>query len=201
MLPDRFAPNVQPARARLRLRRDLHRCCSSLAGVSGPILDVFFVRSNLDRQQLVATKAAVQMLGHCLKVAYFGQLLASGGESLSPLAILIACFLYLSLARVAREALYLFAVRSLDYHELEASILPFGPASRYVIGAVSTFLFDLRRRGRCCERDVLFQSAEKLSDCNIKTRVRAKPAGPHGGKFQRGDRASCCLRPISCASA
>jgi hypothetical protein len=40
--------------------------------VSGPILARLFVRSQLDRKQQVATKAAVQFLGHSLKVAYFG---------------------------------------------------------------------------------------------------------------------------------
>jgi len=43
-----------------------------LAGVSGPVLDQFFVNSALDRRQQVATKAATQTLAHPLKVIYFG---------------------------------------------------------------------------------------------------------------------------------
>ncbi|MBU4611592.1 sulfite exporter TauE/SafE family protein [Achromobacter sp. GG226] len=43
-----------------------------LAGVSGPLLDVFFVRSAMDRRAVVATKAACQTLAHGAKLAYFG---------------------------------------------------------------------------------------------------------------------------------
>lgn len=48
-----------------------------IAGVSGPILDVFFVRSKMDRRAVVATKASIQSLGHVIKIAYFGGLVAA----------------------------------------------------------------------------------------------------------------------------
>ncbi len=48
-----------------------------VAGVSGPILDVFFVRSKMDRRQVVATKASIQSLGHIIKIAYFGGLVGA----------------------------------------------------------------------------------------------------------------------------
>ena len=48
-----------------------------VAGVSGPILDVFFVRSRMDRRAVVATKASIQSLGHVIKIAYFGGLVAT----------------------------------------------------------------------------------------------------------------------------
>jgi uncharacterized membrane protein YfcA len=44
------------------------------SGATGPVLDVFFVRSSLSRHQNVATKAATQCIGHALKIAYFGTL-------------------------------------------------------------------------------------------------------------------------------
>ena len=47
-----------------------------IAGVAGPLLDTFFVRSALDRRTVVATKAATQALSHTLKVGYYGVLLA-----------------------------------------------------------------------------------------------------------------------------
>lgn len=47
-----------------------------IAGVAGPLLDTFFVRSALDRRAVVATKAATQALSHTLKVGYYGVLLA-----------------------------------------------------------------------------------------------------------------------------
>jgi uncharacterized membrane protein YfcA len=51
-----------------------------LAGVSGPILDVFFVRSQMDRRAVVATKASIQSLGHIIKIAYFGGLVAAASR-------------------------------------------------------------------------------------------------------------------------
>ncbi len=42
-----------------------------MAGVSGPLLDVFFVRSRLDRKGVVATKAITQSFGHLVKIVYF----------------------------------------------------------------------------------------------------------------------------------
>lgn len=47
-----------------------------IAGVAGPLLDTFFVRTALDRRAVVATKAATQALSHTLKVGYYGVLLA-----------------------------------------------------------------------------------------------------------------------------
>jgi uncharacterized membrane protein YfcA len=43
-----------------------------LAGVSGPLLDVFFVRTELTRHQIVATKAATQAFSHTVKMAFYG---------------------------------------------------------------------------------------------------------------------------------
>ena len=42
-----------------------------LAGASGPLLDVFYVRAALDRHQIVATKALTQTLGHLIKSSYY----------------------------------------------------------------------------------------------------------------------------------
>ena len=50
---------------------------SLLSGVSGPLLDVFFLRSRMDRRGVVATKAATQTLAHLVKIVYFGAILAS----------------------------------------------------------------------------------------------------------------------------
>jgi len=49
-----------------------------LAGVAGPLLDVFFVRTSLVRHEVVATKAATQVLSHAGKVVVYGQLVAAG---------------------------------------------------------------------------------------------------------------------------
>lgn len=49
-----------------------------LAGVAGPLLDIFFVRTAMGRHRVVATKAATQVLSHAGKVVVYGQLVASG---------------------------------------------------------------------------------------------------------------------------
>lgn len=51
-----------------------------LAGVAGPLLDTFFVRSKIDRRAVVATKAVTQALSHTLKVAYYGALIAASPD-------------------------------------------------------------------------------------------------------------------------
>jgi uncharacterized membrane protein YfcA len=62
-----------------------------VAGVAGPLLDVFFVRTSLGRHAVVATKAATQVLSHTAKVVlYGGPLLAGGGADLPVLVLLLA---------------------------------------------------------------------------------------------------------------
>lgn len=69
-LPDRLAPNIlkpgMPVLCGL-IVQGLQLTC----GVSGPTLDIFYVRSGLDRRMIVATKAATQVVGHAIKLAYF----------------------------------------------------------------------------------------------------------------------------------
>jgi uncharacterized membrane protein YfcA len=124
LLPGRLAPDIgKPSHG--------HACgtlCTLLqllAGVSGPILDVFFVRSELSSRQQVATKAAVQMLGHLLKAVYFGHLLA-GGETLSLIVVIAAMPLAVAGTHLSR-----FVLETISETQ-------FRTWSRYVIGAVST---------------------------------------------------------------
>ncbi len=42
------------------------------AGVSGPLIDVFFVRTGMTRHSIVATKAATQTFAHSVKVIFYG---------------------------------------------------------------------------------------------------------------------------------
>ena len=51
-----------------------------LAGVGGPLLDVFFQRVEMTRHQVVATKAVAQFLGHVSKVIFFGGLAISSSN-------------------------------------------------------------------------------------------------------------------------
>ena len=47
-------------------------------GVTGPLLDIFYLRSTLNRHQIIATKAATQTLGHITKIIYFTLIVRSG---------------------------------------------------------------------------------------------------------------------------
>ena len=61
--------------------------CTALsltAGVSGPILDVFFVRSKMSRHGVVATKAMTQCLSHISKIIYFGAFAVMEGANVHP---------------------------------------------------------------------------------------------------------------------
>jgi len=55
------------------------------AGVAGPLLDIFFVRTALTRHQIVATKAATQIFSHLMKIVVYGApILAVHGKGLPP---------------------------------------------------------------------------------------------------------------------
>ncbi|WP_395670437.1 TSUP family transporter [Phenylobacterium sp.] len=51
------------------------------AGVAGPLLDIFFVRTALGRHQIVATKAATQVFAHLSKVIVYGAPLLTNGKT------------------------------------------------------------------------------------------------------------------------
>ena len=80
-----FVTLALPESLHLNVERRFHpfacgAVCSTLsltAGVSGPILDIFFVRSKMGRHAVVATKAATQSFSHLTKIAYFGGIVAA----------------------------------------------------------------------------------------------------------------------------
>ena len=85
MLPEKLHLNVE--------RRGHSTACGAIctglslvAGVSGPVLDVFFIRSQMGRHAVVATKALTQSFSHLLKIIYFGAVAASTGVAAEPLA-------------------------------------------------------------------------------------------------------------------
>ena len=94
-----FVAMVVPTRLILQVDRPLGaEICGFLnailqfvAGVSGPVLDVFFVRTLFDRRVVVATKAICQTLAHFTKLAYFMHLGSSVGESSGDLWLLAMC--------------------------------------------------------------------------------------------------------------
>jgi uncharacterized protein len=54
------------------------------AGVAGPLLDIFFVRTELNRHQIVATKSAAQVFSHSAKVVVYGVPMLGVGQSSMP---------------------------------------------------------------------------------------------------------------------
>src|SRR5471032_592313 len=75
-VPQRFAPNIE-RHGQAFLAGMLGGAIQLVAGVTGPLLDIFYVRSGMTRQVNVATKSAAMVLVHISKVAYFGLLIAS----------------------------------------------------------------------------------------------------------------------------
>jgi uncharacterized membrane protein YfcA len=51
-----------------------------VTGVTGPLLDTMFLRSSLQRKQIIATKACCQLFSHSFKLLYFGALIDQVGE-------------------------------------------------------------------------------------------------------------------------
>lgn len=72
-----------------------------LTGVSGPLLDSYFLGGRVDRRQIVATKAMCQVLSHALKFAYFGGMVGDAGTVDPVLAVgaVLASMLGTTLAR------------------------------------------------------------------------------------------------------
>ena len=87
-----FVTLALPEKLHLNVERKGHATacgiiCTTLSltsGVSGPILDVFFVRSKMGRHGVIATKAMTQSLSHILKIAYFGAFVAVEGGNVHP---------------------------------------------------------------------------------------------------------------------
>jgi len=88
-LPERYHLNVE-RRGQSVACGVVNTAIALMAGISGPILDLFFVRSKMGRHAVVATKAAVQSLSHLLKIFYFGAVVKASGASVDPLlAVLV----------------------------------------------------------------------------------------------------------------
>ena len=60
-----------------------------MTGVSGPLLDTFFLGAKFDRRSIVATKATCQVASHFTKLIYFGGIIDQAA-SLSPVLAVVA---------------------------------------------------------------------------------------------------------------
>lgn len=64
---------------------------NTLAGVAGPLLDLFFVRTDMTRQQIVATKSVTQCLSHLIKVGFWTVpvVTAAGWQAMPPIWLFV----------------------------------------------------------------------------------------------------------------
>ena len=74
-VPQRIAPNIE-RHGQAFVAGLIGGTVQLISGVTGPLLDIFYVRSGMTRQVNVATKSAAMVLGHVSKVVYFGALIA-----------------------------------------------------------------------------------------------------------------------------
>lgn len=72
------------------------------SGVSGPLTELFLVRSEMSARQVIATKASLQVFGHLAKILFYGAALLEGaGAGAAPPWLLAA----VALAALAGAAL------------------------------------------------------------------------------------------------
>ena len=93
-VPQRIAPDIERG-GQAFLAGAIGGAIQLVSGVTGPLLDIFYVRTGMTRQVNVATKAAAQVLGHLTKVAYFGALIDNpAGRDLEQWLVMAyaACF-------------------------------------------------------------------------------------------------------------
>ncbi|NQZ00069.1 MAG: sulfite exporter TauE/SafE family protein [Bdellovibrionales bacterium] len=69
---------------------------SFTAGISGPMIDVFFAHSSADRFEQVSTKATISLIGHAFKVVFFATLFGSSIEIPSEYWAMLPLFIALS---------------------------------------------------------------------------------------------------------
>ena len=65
---------------------------NTIAGVSGPLMDQFFVRTDMTRHAIVATKAVTQVLAHTVKICFWSVpvIAAAGVKALPPAWLILA---------------------------------------------------------------------------------------------------------------
>ena len=97
-------------------------------GASGPTVDIFFIRTAMDRRKIIATKAATQVVSHASKVVFYGGLATAMGQG-DWLMVLVA-------------APFAVAGTNLGYHILQRmSDEGFRHWTRWVVTAIGLFYF------------------------------------------------------------
>ncbi|MFA7647704.1 MAG: TSUP family transporter [Phenylobacterium sp.] len=85
------------------------------AGVAGPLLDIFFVRTALTRHAIVATKAATQVFSHLAKILVYGAPLIASRADDMPSPWLFALAVPLSMAGTVAGGRILDAMSDVNF--------------------------------------------------------------------------------------
>jgi len=109
-----------------------------VAGVAGPLLDIFFVRTVLTRHAIVATKAATQVFAHLAKIVVYGApLLITPNKDMPPWP-LFAVAIPLSMAGTVVGGRILDRMNDVDFKSWTKWIVT-GVGVTYLIQAVQLF--------------------------------------------------------------
>jgi uncharacterized protein len=109
------------------------------AGVAGPLLDIFFVRTGLTRHQIVATKAGAQVFSHLAKITVYGApLIAVHGRGLPPLWV-FALAVPLSIAGTIVGGRVLERMDDVNFKRLSRLIVTVTGVV-YLVGAAQLYL-------------------------------------------------------------
>src|SRR6266853_30843 len=125
-VPQRFAPDIERG-GQAFLAGVIGGAMQLVSGVTGPLLDIFYVRTGMTRQVNVATEAAAQVLGHLSKVAYFAAVIEGpAGRDLEQWLVMAyaACFAVLG-TTLSRSLLDRMSDRQF-YHWTRRVILALG---------------------------------------------------------------------------
>ena len=109
------------------------------AGVAGPLLDIFFVRTSLTRHAIVATKAATQVFAHLAKILVYGAPLLTAQTAGMPPWWMFAIAVPLSMAGTAVGGRILDRITDVDFKSWTKWIVT-GIGVLYLIQAAQLFL-------------------------------------------------------------
>lgn len=135
VIPRRYVPQVTD-RWGAELCGFMNTAMQFIAGVSGPLLDIFYVRTEMDRRTVVATKAACQACAHLAKLIYFGHAVGAGG-SIPTLLLVLAVVM-----AIAGTSLSKFVLERLNDQQFRrwTQLLVMGIGSIYLIQGMHLLL-------------------------------------------------------------
>jgi uncharacterized membrane protein YfcA len=112
-----------------------------MAGVAGPLLDIFFVRTDLTRHQIVSTKAATQVFSHLAKIIVYGAPLLGARASGMPPAWFFPVAVPLSMAGTMVGGRILERLTDVDFKRWTRLIVT-GVGAVYLVQAAQLGLRD-----------------------------------------------------------